>query len=153
MLSGSMAFLDFEWTDYTGGPCFVGREDPEDDGCDLTGDVNQQTPRWTASISGNFSFPVADDKMLSLTTDVNYKDEHFTSGDLDPRGLQEAVTKYNARLSFGAADDQWGVALVGKNLTDELTSGIGAATGLDVGGFRANSEQRRTVYLEAKFRY
>ena len=153
-LTGSVAYLDFEWTEYNNGPCFVGRSDSNADGsCVLTGMQNVQTPEWTASLSTSFTFPLPGDLLLGLTLDANYKDDHFTSSDLDPRGFQEATTRYNGRLQLGANDGQWNVALVGKNLSDETTMGASAATLLDVGGYRATIEPARTVYLEARYRY
>lgn len=153
-LTGSVAYLDFEWTEYNNGPCYVGRSDSNADGsCVLTGMQNVQTPEWTASLSTSFTFPLPGDLLLGLTLDANYKDDHFTSSDLDPRGFQGATTRYNGRLQVGANDGQWNVALVGKNLSDETTMGASAATLLDVGGYRATIEPARTVYLEARYRY
>ncbi len=153
-LTGSVAYLDFEWTEYNNGPCFVGRSDSNADGsCVLTGMENVQTPEWTGTLSTHFTAPLPGNLLLGLTLDANYKDEHFTSSDLDPRGFQEATTRYNGRLQIGADDGRWNVALVGKNLSDETTMGASAATLLDVGGYRATIEPARTVYLEGRYRY
>lgn len=150
MLSGSLAYLDFEWLDYREGPCVA---TAEEDICDLSGKENQQTPKWTAAVSGTFSYPLSSDIMLDFTADASYKDTHFTSGDLDPRGIQEAYTKVNARLAVGEANGRWSVALVGKNLSDEMTIGIGSPTVLDVGGFRGTLEPLRSYYLEGRMRF
>lgn len=153
-LNGSLAYLDFEWTEYENGPCYVGRTDQNDDGsCVLTGRENLQTPKWTAAISTHFTANLPGNLLLGLTLDANYKDEHFTSGDLDPRGIQEASTRFNGRAHLGADDGRWNVALVGKNLTDETTMGLSAASLLDVGGYRATIEPERTIYLEGRYRY
>jgi iron complex outermembrane receptor protein len=150
MLSGSLAYLDFEWLDYQEGPCVA---TADEDICDLTGKKNQQTPRWSSSLSGTFSVPLSSSVMLDLTADVSYKDRHFTSGDLDPRGIQGAYTKVNARLAVGEINGRWSLALVGKNLSDEMTVGIGAPTVLDVGGFRGTLEPLRSYYLEARVQF
>ncbi|WP_372782211.1 TonB-dependent receptor [Litorivivens sp.] len=153
-LTGSVAYLDFEWTEYDNGPCYVGRSDSNPDGsCSLTGMENIQTPEWTASVSTNFTFPLPGNLLVGITLDANYKDDHFTSSDLDPRGFQEATTRYNGRAQIGADDGTWNIALVGKNLSDETTIGASAATLLDVGGYRATIEPARTVYLEGRYRY
>ena len=156
MLSGSLAYLDFEWLEYGTGPCFPGRTDNVNEGgesCDLSGDKNLQTPRWSGTVSGNLNLPITDALVVDTTLDASYKAEHFTTGDLDPRGIQESYTKYNARVALGASDSSWNVALVGKNLTDELTRGIGAGTVLDEGGFRTTVEPERIVYLEGRYRF
>jgi iron complex outermembrane receptor protein len=150
MLTGSLAYLDFEWLDYREGPC-VATDD--EDICDLTGKQNQQTPRWSASLSGTYSVPLSSSVMLDFTADVSYKDRHFTSGDLDPRGIQDAYTKVNARLAVGEINGRWSLALVGKNLSDEMTVGIGSPTVLDVGGFRGTLEPLRSYYLEGRVQF
>ncbi|MFT5574767.1 MAG: iron complex outermembrane receptor protein [Bermanella sp.] len=155
LLTGAVAYLDFEWLDYKQGPCYPGspKEDLNTGTCDLSGSVNQQTPEWTASLSGTITLPLGDNIKVEFTADANYRGEHFTAGDLDPRGLQESVTKYNARLRIAQINEDWSVALVGKNLSDELTLGIGAQTGLDVDGYRASTEPAKTVYLEAALQF
>jgi iron complex outermembrane receptor protein len=150
MLTGSLAYLDFEWLDYREGPC-VATDD--EDICDLTGKQNQQTPKWSASLSGTYSVPLSSSVMLDFTADVSYKDRHFTSGDLDPRGIQDAYTKVNARLAVGEINGRWSLALVGKNLSDEMTVGIGSPTVLDVGGFRGTLEPLRSYYLEGRVQF
>ena len=42
---------------------------------------------------------------------------------------------------------------MGKNLTDELTTGIGAPAPLDTGSYMATSERRRTYGLELRYRF
>jgi outer membrane receptor protein involved in Fe transport len=150
MLSGSLAYLDFEWLDYREGPCIA---TDDEDICDLSGKENQQTPKWTAALSGTLSYPLSANIMLDFTADASYKDTHFTSGDLDPRGIQEAYTKVNARLAVGETNGRWSVALVGKNLSDEMTIGIGSPTVLDVGGYRGTLEPLRSYYLEGRVRF
>ena len=155
MLTGSVAYLDFEWLKYEQGPCYPGSpdEDPNTGTCNFEGKVNQQTPSWTSSLSAIFTWPISDALMLEAAADVNYRDEHYISGDLDPRGLEEAVTKYNARVRVFDVAETWWLSLVGKNLTDELVMGFGGGTGLDVGGYRASAEPPRSVYLEGGVRF
>ena len=150
MLSGSLAYLDFEWLEYKEGPCVA---TADEDICDLSGKENQQTPEWTATLSGTVSIPMPADLMLDFTADASFKDTHFTSGDLDPRGIQGAYTKFNARLALGDSNGDWSLALVGKNITDELTIGIGSPTVLDVGGDRGTLEPRRSYYLEGRVQF
>ena len=155
MLGGSLAYLDFEWLDYVDGPCYNGapNEDPNTGTCDLTGRENQQTPEWTGTVSGAYTQPLFNSLMLELGVDLSYKGEHFTSGDLDPRGIQESVEKVNARLALSDINENWSVALVGRNLTDETTIGIGSPSALDAGGYRATIEPTKVVYVEGRYRF
>jgi len=50
---------------------------------------------------------------------INYSDDFITGSDLDPDyTTQESFTKADLRLSLGAADGKWDVALIGNKLTD-----------------------------------
>jgi iron complex outermembrane recepter protein len=153
MLSGSLALLDFEWLRYDDGPCHFGVEGNENGNCDFAGRQNQQTPRWSASLSASYRGSLSRGLDWNATLDVNYRDEHFTSGDLDPRGLQAATVKYNLRLALGPGDGRWSAALIGKNLSDELTTGIGAPVPLDTGGYMITSEPPRTFGLDLRYRF
>lgn len=152
MLLASAAWLDFEWTDYVDGPCFEGapNEDPDTGTCDLTGQENQQTPKYSASLGIQYDQNIWRDLNLSIGVDANYRDAHFISGDLDPRGRQPSHTKYNARLAINSSTNNWSLAIVGKNLSDELVAGIGAPTALDIGGYRVATEPERAVLAELR---
>ncbi len=153
--NASLALLDFEWLDYVDGPCHANSDnvDPDTGTCDMTGKENQQTPKLTGSLSASYIHPMPNAHWLSLTLDASYRGRHYTSGDLDPRGTQNALARYNARLSYGPADDHWAIALVGKNLGDALSIGIGAPTSLDLGGYRVATESSRSLALEFRSRF
>lgn len=154
MLTAAIAYLDFEWLDYVDGPCYPGNPEESAAGtCDLTGDVNQQTPEWTATLTSTYTQHLGNGLRMQYSMDFSYKGEHFTSGDLDPRGIQDGETKVNARIALGADDESWNIALVGKNITNKTTYGITSPTVLDVGGFRAALEPDKAVYLEARARF
>ncbi|NKI19255.1 TonB-dependent receptor [Spongiibacter sp. KMU-166] len=155
MLTAAVGYLDFEWLSYEQGPCYPGspEEDPDTGTCSFNGKVNQQTPRWTSSLSSTITLPVGSRHTLEFAVDVNYRDEHYIAGDLDPRSLQEALTKYHARVRVFDNDNTWWLTLAGKNLSEEMGQGLGAATGLDVGGYRSSTEPPRSVYLEAGLRF
>ncbi|MGJ8670174.1 MAG: TonB-dependent receptor [Oceanococcus sp.] len=155
MLTGALALLDFEWQRYDDGPCYFGGPvDDEDAGtCNLAGQENQQTPKWSGSLSMAYTDQFASGLQWGATLDMNFRSEHFVSGDLDPRGLQDAYTKFNIRLALSAPDDRWGIALVGKNLSDEITTGIGAPVPLDTGAYMVTSERRRTYGMELRYRF
>lgn len=152
LLRASVAWLDFKWTDYSDGPCYheAPGEDPDSGTCDLTGRENLQTPKYTASLGGEYKQPLGDNLGVSFALDVNYRDAHFVSGDLDPRGKQPSHYKYNARLALASLDGRWSIALLGKNLGDEIVRAVGAPTSLDLGGYRVATEGLRSVFLEAR---
>ena len=74
---------------------------------------------------------------------------------LNPDIEQEAYTKVNARLALEA--EQWTLALVGKNLTDEDVTSFASDTPLS-GTLKAPSytgymERPRTFAIQATYRF
>ncbi len=153
--TASIAYLDFEWLDYKDGPCHVNstNRDSQTDTCDLTGRQNLQTPRWTGAIAADYSTGWGADWNLDFGVDVSFRDAYFSSGDLDPRGIQDAHAKINARMAVRPVDDSWEMALIGKNLSDEQTIAVGAPTALDIGGYRVATENTRTVTVEVRYHF
>ncbi len=170
LLTAGLAYLDFEWTEYAEAVCpGEGAATLSASGsgnCDAKGRENLQTPEWTANLSANHTMPIGDTMELRSTLDANFKDNHYTSNDLDARGEQSAATIYNMRLALASSDDTWQVALVGKNLTDKrimnynvsLTQGAAAGTdadgnGIADGGRNAQVNRPRTIAIEGSYRF
>jgi hypothetical protein len=54
---------------------------------------------------------------LLLGLDAIYQGEHFIDTDNDPNAVQEATTKYNARVGFKAESGLWSLIMNAKNLS------------------------------------
>jgi outer membrane receptor protein involved in Fe transport len=159
-LGGSIAYLDFEWTKYDG-QCFFGR--PPDStrvpgNCNYDGFDNQLAPELTGMLTADYAWPIGGSLALHTVLDVLYSDEYLQSLTLDPRAVQEAYTKLNARVALGAKDRRWEVALVGRNLTDEDTVSYAGDVPLSGSIFGAPAfygfvDLPRTLALEGSFRF
>ena len=129
-LSGSAAYLDFEFEDYANGECYFRQEQQEPSTvtstdpttCSFSGERQVYTPEWTASAAADFVFPINGSLEFKATIDLNYYDDYLVSPSLDPRIEQDAFTKVGARLAVAATNGDWEVALIGKNLTDEVVT-------------------------------
>jgi outer membrane receptor protein involved in Fe transport len=127
-LSGSAAYLDFEYDKFPNAQCYFGQEPNSTSNpglCDVTGKRREFTPEYQASLSADYVQPLGDALELRGTVDFVYSDSYLASPALDPNLEQDSFTKVNARISIGAADGQWDLALVGKNLTDEEVVSFG----------------------------
>ena len=123
MMTGALAFLDFEFTDYDNGQCYQGQPaDSVVDGvayCDYKGKTNQ----YVADYSGNLTFVYT----TMLTSDIEFRGgadfvftgDYNSSQNLDPSQEQDAYVKTNLRLGLSDVSAGWEVALLAKNLTDE----------------------------------
>ena len=121
-VGGAFVWLDGEYTDYETGPCVL-----DDAGnaiatfCDLSGEQLQFAPTTSGALYANYSVPLKDDWGIELYGDLAYSDDFATAGDLDPLSVQDAYVKLNAIISV-VKDDNFRVSLIGKNLTNKLTS-------------------------------
>lgn len=160
LLTGSLAYLDFEWTSYFG-QCYYGRTPiatgPAAGNCDYKGYGNQLAPKFTGVVSGNYSWPLANGFVLSANADVTYSSKFLQSLTLDPMNTQPGFYKLNARLALAPEDGRWELALVGRNLNDKTTVSYAGDTPLASRLFNARSyygftDPPRGIALEGTYR-
>jgi outer membrane receptor protein involved in Fe transport len=160
-LSGSVAWLDFEWTKYDGQCYFnppaalLSTRVPGN--CNYDGFTNQLAPEITAVLSAEYTWQLGD---LELRTglDATFSDDYLISLTLDPNAKQKAYTKLNARVALAGAEKKWELALVARNLTDETVLSYAGDAPLAGSIFGARSyygfiDPPRTVALEGSFRF
>lgn len=158
-LSASLGTIDFEFKEYFG-QCFFGQIPDAPDGinCSYAGKSNQFTPDWSGIISADYFYPISDSLDLHTTLDVIHVDEFQRSETPDPNQIQNAYTKINARIAIGSKNGDWELALIGRNLTDEVIIPYSSPAPLAGAVFGAPSipgfiEPPRTVALQAIFRF
>ncbi len=164
-ISGGLAYLDFEFTDFKNGQCYFGAIpdiDLDGDGtpelCDYTGQANQMVSDWQGNLAFDFRFPIGSSLELSALFNVFYKGDHHTSATFDPVLIQGSYTKLNARLAIGAESGRWEIALLGRNLTDEEVLQFGGDTPLSALLSSAKSNyaffsQGRTLSVQGTLRF
>ncbi|NND00945.1 MAG: TonB-dependent receptor, partial [Gammaproteobacteria bacterium] len=90
---------------------------------DLKGRQLPNAPDYSGSIFADYSRPMGDSLELFVSGDINFTDDYFLAGDLDPLDIQQGFEKINVRL--GIRSESWEVMLYGKNITDEETASGG----------------------------
>lgn len=118
-LSGSIAYLDFKFTNFPNGQCFFQQVPTAGTFCSYTGKRNALTPEWSGNLNGDFSHEVGGDMKFGINLNADFSSSYIPAANLDPRTLQDGYVKMGARLSLGHVDDNWTIALVGRNLTNE----------------------------------
>jgi outer membrane receptor protein involved in Fe transport len=156
----ALAFLDHEFDDFRNGNCY-NRQIPDGDVvdgvplCDYTGKSGQYTPEWTTTVSLDHVLPLGSLDLRS-GLDVNYVDEQNTHVNLDPMYEVDSITKVNLRVGLYA--DNWDIAVLWQNLTDEqqLTY-VGNAplsgTSFGTNTFYSFVSRPETVYLQANWHF
>lgn len=140
-LSTSAAWTVAEYDEFPNGPCYPGQTVAE--GCvvttfpngttaevqDLAGTPLAYAPEWQFNLRlDGRGYSVGQD--LELGYDLFYywvDDVHFKLTN-DPLDTQEAYGKVNASIRLESPKSGWTVSLIGKNLTDKLTSSLGDST-------------------------
>jgi len=92
---------------------------------DLSGFATSFAPEWSGTTSLEYRRALAGERLgLPLTIrariDLMFTDEFYTTVNGAPGSKQGSYAKLDARLALGRSDGRWEVALVGRNLTDEL---------------------------------
>ncbi len=158
-LGGALALLDFEFKDFKNGQCRQDQEPNAANGrdCDYSGMSNQYVADWSGTFILGYMRPISSTLGIGASLDVIFTDKYNPSSNLDPRVEQDGFYKVNGRLGLGAIDHSWEVALIGKNLTDEVIVVYAADTPLaktlfGTTGHTGFIEAPRSVALQFTYR-
>jgi outer membrane receptor protein involved in Fe transport len=160
------SYLDATWNEFANAPCWtlsgsapvdrgdcVGRGTPTA-GRDAKGENINFAPEYAFNLMLDYRMPVSDALEARAILNVNYSDGYFNAGDLDPiYAYQDSFTKYDLRLSLGSIDGMWDVALIGKNLSDEITSQNNNDQPLVPGAGFGNTDRLRSYAVQATYRF
>ncbi|MGN6692382.1 MAG: TonB-dependent receptor, partial [Sphingopyxis sp.] len=121
--------LDAHYKDYPGGACLYNAPatcTPQTN--NLAGTRLVRAPEWTANAFIEGKYPVSSSLYALARVSANYQSRSFFQPDMNPLNSQPAYTKYDARIAVGREDGRWELALVGRNLTDKVTTTQGFST-------------------------
>jgi len=159
--SYALAYLDFEYKDFENANCYNG-ETPDGDVvagvemCSRTGQAGQYAPEFTAFTSLDWVMPITDNWDFRARGDLSYSSEQNVHTNLDPKYDIGAFTMIDLRLSVN--NDNWDIAILGKNITDEdfLTyTGNVPLSGSTFGtnSFYGFNTRERSFWLQLAWRY
>lgn len=90
---------------------------------DLSGRRLVRAPDWTGNISADYEMPVGNDMKLILGAAVNYSSTYTTALVDLPGFAFGPFAKVDGNITLQGPDDAWDVALIGRNLTNKITTG------------------------------
>lgn len=158
LLKADVAYLDAYWDDYQDAPCYASQSPAT--GCvlnnggrvqDLSGQRMYNAPRLAAAVSGTYTWDLTNDLLLTTFMEVMHRGSHSIASDNDPVMYQKGYELVNARIALSNASESWQVAVIGRNLTDELVMINGSDTSPDA--FAAFLLPPRIVELQATLRF
>lgn len=162
MVTGALALLDFEFTDYDNGQCFQGQPaDSVVDGieyCNYKGKTNQYVADYSGNVGLVYTTMVSNDLEFRGGADFVFTGDYNSSQNLDPSQEQDAYVKTNIRLSLADVVAGWEVALLGKNITDETVISYSNDTPLSSNIFGSIGhygfvEPPRTIAIQGTYRW
>ena len=94
---------------------------------DLSGRPLSAAPDWTGNINANYDFDISGGgTRLGLSASATYQDKYEVLYNQPPGSQQSKAVNVDATLRLFNDDDGWELALIGKNLTDQLRVRWGA---------------------------
>lgn len=123
---------------------------------DLKGKSLPYTPEFALVAGVDYTMPIGGNMELTASGKYIYEDDKFTSIERDPFGFQDATHRFDATLELSGQFDNhpWSLALVGRNLTDELIMNFSNASTLSSSAIVAtNIEETRSVSLRVTIGY
>jgi iron complex outermembrane receptor protein len=102
---------------------------------DLTGRPLVRAPNWSANASIDYETPVGSGLQLLLGTNVIYSSRYFTNLVERPEYVQNDFAKLGANIGIKTGDDRWRFDVIGKNLTNQITTGTCSNANIQNGVF------------------
>lgn len=111
-------------------------------------------PKWTGNAGFGYRAALNDWLVFKADGSIDYRSKRFYQQDPATSPAGGAFASFNLGLAVGAANDQWEIRVLGRNLSDEIETAFGFPTPfLGPGNQSAIAERGRTVavQLSAKF--
>ena len=150
--TAAAAYQDAKYDNYPGAGCLATQTLAE---CNPTSPASQAannvagaplpyTSKFSYTFQAHYRMELANDTAIDSTLGVSGRSKYFDSDNESPTfGRQKGYSKIDARIQYGPSDERWHVAVVGKNLTNEKTTG--SAFNLP---FPITATPRAILYLE-----
>jgi iron complex outermembrane receptor protein len=101
---------------------------------DLTGEPLPRAADWTMNGTVDYEMPAGNNRVLRFGLAGQYSSKYIRTLGLDDVYYQKAFATVDANVAFGAEDDSWEVALLGRNLTNKITAGSCTGSSFEEGG-------------------
>lgn len=124
-ITASGAYQDVKYDDYPGAACLASQPVtclPATN--NLAGYRIAYSSKLTGNVSAHGRVDLGSDLKLDITGVAAGRSKYFDSDNQSPIfGVQKGYVKLDLRVQIADQDDKWFLAFVGKNLTNELTTG------------------------------
>lgn len=154
--SASAAYDLARYDDFPGAACTVGAPAT----CtaatnNLAGFELIGASKWSGTAEAVFDRSITNALRLGVTAGVEFRSGYFISTDYSPvYGRQAGYTKLNARIELGEPGNRWTLALIGRNLSNKVTSDFAYLYTLASPAVAPHAlAETRTISLQASYRF
>lgn len=151
-LSGSWTWLDSTYDVFPDAACTAEQTQESGQGAACTQNLAGRPTLYAPENSGRLALSwqnrVGGGHLLSAQVDIVHSDGFYIEQDLDPAEFQSTFQKFNLRLGWNSPGDAWSVALLARNLTDEITRHHGSDTPLLVGAHYSTTDRPRSFAVQ-----
>ena len=122
---GSLASLNYEFTDWKNSQCAYGEVATNGIYCDRSGASVILAPEDTANAGFAYETVLSNNWVLDANLNVDYSSEYFITTNLDKNIKENGYSKVGLVLGLESSDGKWRLSLIGDNLTDERIKVVG----------------------------
>lgn len=156
-LALDLTFLDAKYVDFPGAQCYANQA-TIGTGCvanqqNLGGHVLPYSPKWSGALRVNYETPITDQLQAFAQATLTYRTSQEVGPDGDPNRVVGSATKLDLRVGFGQIGGNWEFAILGKNLTDEMTASFGFNVPLIAGAYVFQVDPPRTIAAQLRVKF
>lgn len=152
-INADIAYLDSKYTSYPGAPCTTLGNLVANCSQDMTGNRRAFAPRVSGNVGASVAIPLANEMELRFDPSLYFTSRFFQSATADPLLSQPGYAKLDARVSFGADDRSWEIAVIGKNLTNRRTAAFRNNFAGSPGSIWVFADRPRSIALQISMKY
>ncbi|OWR01280.1 TonB-dependent receptor [Sphingopyxis witflariensis] len=146
-------YLDAKFIDFPGAPCPFTNPTCVPASNNAAGQPLPRSPKWSGTLFADIAVPISGAVDFIANGGMTYRSTAFLEESFNPAAAQDSFAKFDLRLGVRASNKRWELAVVGKNLTNELTAGHAFNTPLAAGVISKFVQPPRTIAVQAKFQY
>jgi len=151
-LNGDVTYLDSYYEDFPNALCTILLQ-ARSPSCvqDMSGKRRAYSPEWSGNIGLSYTAPLKNLE-LRFSPLAYFTSDFFESATADPLLMQTGSVKFDATIAVGRSDGRWELALIGKNLTNKLTSSYRAGVATSPGTIYASLDPARSLAIQLTVR-
>lgn len=152
-LNGSLAYLDAKYLDFPGAPCPFTNPGCTPANNNAVGEPLPRSPKWSGTLFADAVIPVSGNLEFIANGGATFRSKAFLEESYNPAAAQEGYAKFDLRVGLRRADKRWEIAVIGKNLSNELTAGHAFNTPLAAGIVSKYIQPPRTIAVQLRVQY